>query len=93
MTKEAINELYWHAEELLSYTHLTGNRFDLDNAQHRLWRMQSILKAHNLPEIQSLYDAMNEQLEMVMSFDKLSFTENIEALYAILEIMNNRKDY
>jgi hypothetical protein len=89
--KKAINELYWLAEELQAYTHLTGSRFDLDNAQNRLWRMQPILKANDFPEIQRLFDVINEQLEMVMAFDKLAFTENVENLYGILEKINGKK--
>lgn len=89
--KKAINELYWLAEELQAYTHLTGDRFDIDNAQNRLWRMQPILKANDFTEIQRLFDAINEQLEMSMAFDKLAFTENVENLYKILEEMNEKK--
>lgn len=89
--QKAINELYWFAEELQAYTHLTGDRFDLDNAQNRLWRMKPILNENDFPEIQRLFDAMNEQLEMVMAFDKLAFTENVENLYDILEKMNKKK--
>lgn len=83
--QDEINKLYWQVEELKSYTDLTGNRFDIDNAQRRLWLMYSILKKGNFPAAQKLYDELNELLEVAMFFDKVAFSEKVNQLFKLIE--------
>lgn len=87
MNKKAITELYWLAEDLLAYTDLTMDRFDIENAQNRLWKMRPILSQTDLPNIQKLYDEMMEQLEVSSFFAKADFAENVRELYDVLEDM------
>ena len=87
MNKKAITELYWLAEDLLAYTDLTMDRFDIENAQNRLWKMRPILSQSDLPSIQKLYDEMMEQLEVSSFFAKADFAENVRELYDVLEDM------
>ncbi len=82
-----INELYWIAEELLAYTDLTGNYFDIEKAQTKLWKMQPILAKNDLPTIQKLYDELIELLEVPMFFDKPIFSKKVDELYGLLEKM------
>ncbi len=82
--KDAINHLYWSVEELKSYTDLTGNRFDIDNAQRRLWQMNPILKKHDFPNIQKLYNDLDELLEYAAFFDKIEFSKKVDELYELL---------
>ncbi|MFT5834830.1 MAG: hypothetical protein ACI97N_002470, partial [Cognaticolwellia sp.] len=77
MNKKVITELYWLAEDLLAYTDLTMDRFDIENAQNRLWKMRPILSQNDLPNIQKLYDEMTEQLEVSSFFKKADFAENV----------------
>ena len=53
-------------------------------------RVGTIIEVNDFPEIQRLFDVMNEQLEMVIAFDKSAFTENVDNLYAILAKMNGK---
>ncbi len=83
--KDDINTLYWQVEELKSYTDLTGNRFDIDNAQKRLWQMHPVLKKGNFPAEQKLYEELSELLETAMFFDKVAFSEKVDELFSLLE--------
>jgi hypothetical protein len=85
MDKKNINELYWLAEELKSYTDLTGDRFDIDNAQRRLFPMQIFISNINSTELQKLYDELSDLLEVAAFFDKNAFSEKVDELYQILE--------
>jgi len=85
MNKKVITELYWLAEDLLAYTDLTMDRFDIENAQNRLWKMRPILSQNDLPNIQKLYDEMTEQLEVSSFFKKADFAENVQKMYDALE--------
>ncbi len=80
-----IEELYWFCEELVAYTDLTGDRFDIDNAQRRLWPM--IKTAEKLGN-QSYIDHcsfLEEALEIAPFFDKKSFSERLDRFFAELE--------
>jgi len=90
--KEAIKQLYFLAEELKSYTDLTGSRFDIDNAQRRLWLMQAIVKKNDLSDINSLYDTLSEQLDVPSFFDKVSFSKSLDDLYTLLHSMKEEAD-
>lgn len=87
---ETVNELYWLAEELKSYTDLTGSRFDIDNAQKRLFPMRPIMEKIDSHQIQELYNEITELLENSMPFDKIIFSKKIDAFYEILAKMNNK---
>lgn len=91
MDKKNINELYWLAEELQAYTDLTGDRFDIDNAQRRLFPMQSFIDKINSPELQILYDELTGLLEIAAFFDKVAFSEKVDELYQILENRNKER--
>lgn len=81
----AINKLYWLAEDLKSYTDLTGGRFDIDHAQRRLFPMQTILEKVDLPQVQALYNEVIELLEVAAFFDKMAFSQKVDELYQFLE--------
>ncbi len=85
MTKENINELYWLAEELKSYTDLTGDRFDIDNAQRRLFPMQPLVEKIGLAEYRERYDELAELLDVAAFFDKVVFSDKVDELYQLLE--------
>lgn len=85
ISKNTINQLYWLAEELQSYTDLTGNRFDTENAQRRLFPMASHLKTLQNDDLQSLYDEMLEQLEMPAFFNKNDFSTKVDKFYGMIE--------
>jgi hypothetical protein len=87
MNKQAIKELYWFTEDLQAYTDLTGNHFDIEKAQSKLWKMNPILTHNDLPEIQNLYDELLDALEIPSFFDKAAFAEMVEALSELLESM------
>jgi hypothetical protein len=91
MDKEKLNELYWLAEELKAYTDLTGERFDVEDAQNRLWKMKPTLSALNLEAVQQLYDELEGQLETPMFFDKSAFAEKVDAYYELLEKWKNEE--
>lgn len=83
--KNAMNELYWLAEELKSYTDLTGDHFDTEKAEMKLWKMNSILAKSDFPEIQKLQKNLLGRLEIPMFFDKKAFSEKVDELYQLLE--------
>lgn len=85
MTDKNIHELYWLVEELKAYTDLAGERFDIDNAQNRLWKMKPSLRALNLEAVQQLYAELEEQLDVPMFFDKLAFSEKVDEYYEFLD--------
>lgn len=83
--KDPINELYWLAEDLKSYTDLTGSRFDTEKAQWRLWKMNPVLSKNDFPEIQKLQNNLLGRLEIPMFFDKEEFSKEVDELYELLE--------
>lgn len=83
--KNTINQLYWLAEELKSYTDLTGERFDIDNAQRRLWTMNPILKENDLSDIQHYYNELDDLLKDTFGFDKSVFSQKVNQLFSLLE--------
>lgn len=84
-----MDELYWFAEDLLAYTDLTGNYFDIEKAQIKLWKMNPILKKNDFPNIQNEYNQLDEMLEITALFDKPIFAEKVNELYQLLEKMKN----
>lgn len=80
-----MNELYWLAEDLLAYTDLTGNHFDIEKAQIKLWKMNPILSKNDFPTIQQLYNDLDEILENTAFFDKSTFIDKVNELYKTLE--------
>jgi|GEM_PF-1283774 hypothetical protein len=84
---KAIKELYWLAEDLQAYTDLTGDNFDTEKAQSKLWKMNPILAENDFHEIQNLYDELLDALELPSFFDKAAFAEMVEALFELLESM------
>ena len=88
--KKAMNELYWLAEELKSYTDLTGDRFDTEKAEAKLWKMNPILSENDFPEIQKLQKNLLGRLEIPMFFDKKAFSEKVDELYKNLTEMNDK---
>lgn len=88
MNKQTINELYWLAEDLLSYTDLTGNYFDPDNAQYKLKKMGLLMAQCSDSKLQTLYNTLLEQTEVISFFDKASFSENVQTFYTLLEERN-----
>jgi len=88
--KKAINKLYWLAEELKSYTDLTGDRFDTEKAQVILWKMNPILSKNNFSKIHTIQKNLLGRLEIPMFFDKMAFSEKVDELYEILEEMNEK---
>lgn len=84
-----MKELYWLAEELQSYTHLTGDRFDIESAYRRLWPMKphiaTISDADVQKKVQEYYNEMDEILDLPMCFDKQQFEKTIDALVVLLE--------
>ncbi len=85
MMKNIYDQIYWDAEALKSYTDLTGNRFDIERAQLLLWKMNPILKNHPNHPAKQLYDKMDELLERAHCFDKILFSEHVDALYSQAE--------
>ena len=80
-----IHELYWLCEELLSYTDLTGERFDIDSANRRLWSMHPILNQLQNDELVHMYQTLLEDLENTVYFDKPAFTTKVHALFNKVE--------
>ena len=87
--KKAINELYWCAEDLKAYTDLTGNHFDTEKAQVKLWKMNPILSKNDFPKIQRLQNNLLGRLEIPMFFDKAEFSGKVDELYNTLELLKN----
>ncbi len=87
--EKVVNELYWLAEDLLAYTDLTGEQFDTEKAQVKLWKMNPILSKNDLPEIQKLQNNLLGRLEIPMFFDKEEFSEKVNELYQLLEKMKD----
>lgn len=85
MNSKTINELYWLVEDLLAYTDLTGNHFDTEKAQVKLWKMNPILSKNDFPKIQQLQNNLLGQLEIPMAFDKAEFSKKVNELYEYLE--------
>lgn len=85
----SVNELYWLAEDLLAYTDLTGEQFDTEKAQVKLWKMNPILSKNDFPKVQELQNNLLGRLEIPMFFDKLAFAEKVNELYQSLEKMKN----
>ena len=73
----------------MAYTDLTGNYFDIEKAQIKLWKMNPILKKNDFPNIQNLYHQLDEMLEITALFDKPIFAEKVNELYQLLEKMKN----
>lgn len=88
---DVVNELYWLAEDLLSYTDLTGNIFDTEKAQVKLWKFNPVLKKYSFPEIDKLQNNLLGRLEIPMFFDKEAFREKVYELYQLLEKMNKKR--
>ena len=80
-----MNELYWLAEDLVAYTDLTGNHFDIEKAQIKLWKMRLILAKNDFPKIQNLYGELEDSLVFPAFFDKPDFAEKVNELYQLLE--------
>jgi hypothetical protein len=88
--KKAMNELYWLAEELKAYTDLTGDRFDTEKAEVKLWKMNPILAKNDFLEIQKIQKNLLGRLEIPMFFDKKAFSEKVDELYKNLAAMNDK---
>lgn len=82
---KSVNELYWLAEDLLAYTDLTGERFDTEKAQLKLWKMNPILSKNKFSNVEALQQNLLGQLEIPMFFDKTEFAERVNELYQLLE--------
>ena len=84
-----VNALYWLAEDLLAYTDLTGERFDTEKAQLKLWKMNPILSKNNFPKVQKLQENLLGRLEIPMFFEKEEFAATVNELYQLLMKMKN----
>lgn len=83
--KDICKEIYWDVEELKSYTDLSGERFDIDSAQRRLWKMNPILKTNPEHPAKEIYNTLDEMLEYPPGFDKRAFSEQVDLLYELVE--------
>ena len=84
-----VNDLYWLAEDLLAYTDLTGEQFDTEKAQLKLWKMNSILSKNDFPKVQELQENLLGRLEIPMFFEKEEFAAKVNELYQLLMKMKN----
>lgn len=80
-----INELYWFCEDLVAYTDLTGNRFDIDHAQRRLWPMIKTADQLGYQPYIVQCAALEEDLEIGAFFNKGKFSEKLDRLFDELE--------
>jgi hypothetical protein len=87
LNQETIKNLYWIAEDLLAYTDLTGNLFDIEKAQFRIWKMKPFLTDFDNSEIVDLYNQLDASLENPVFFDKKSFSILVNDLFNRLEKM------
>lgn len=82
-----VENLYWIAEDLVAYTDLTGNLFDTEKAQFKIWKMKPFLTDFDNSEIVDLYNQLDASLENPSFFDKKSFSILVNDLFNRLEKM------
>lgn len=85
VNQKSIENLYWIAEDLLAYTDLTGDRFDIEKAQFKIWKMKPFLVDFENSEIENLYYQLDSSLENAIFFDKKAFTTLVNDLFNTLE--------
>ena len=80
-----INDLYWLCEELVAYTDLTGERFDIDSASRRLWPMNPVLNQLQNEVFIQKYRVLLNDLDDTVEFNKLDFAEKVHQFFYEIE--------
>jgi hypothetical protein len=90
MNPKTINNLYWIVEDLMAYTDLTGDHFDIEKAQFKLWKMKPFLSEFENSDITNIYEQLNTSLENSAFFDKNAFTTITTNLFNNLEELRKK---